>query len=463
MPTPDTSTQATANEKGFIGYALDTDPAPYAVPGRTVRASGGDDTTTMLAAINGLPAGGGAIYLPDALYQISAPLIARSGLTLQGAGMYATVIEQTGPTAQAIYGEDIVGLTVRDLRLKGPADGLSVGAIDGILLDQTGVVATQNVCLENVMVDHFSRHGVNLTDPITSALSNVRSQNNGGYGFAVTLGTSLTLRSCYANGCWTGGYSLSQTSYAELAGCACDSTGPAGIGYLIADCNGVVVSACGAEDIGTTGYRISGGTGVTINSCYSSDNDEVAFEVTDSAVKALLLNVRERSPGGTAVASVQVDAGSTATVIQASVATAASYAAGTTRVLDGGVLDVTSAGTSINGVDRGAVTNFAAYVLRTAGSDRWALQLINDSTNDVRLTDSANGGVALTVQSRATQPNLSLLTGTQSYGGGVGVVLVANATTEPTTNPTGGGILYAFGGALKFRGSGGTVTTVGPA
>lgn len=50
-----------------------------------------------------------------------------------------------------------------------------------------------------------------------------------------------------------------------------------------------------------------------------------------------------------------------------------------------------------------------------------------------------------------------------SYGGGTGVVFIANASTVPTTNPSGGGILYCEGGALKFRGSSGTITTIGAA
>lgn len=50
-----------------------------------------------------------------------------------------------------------------------------------------------------------------------------------------------------------------------------------------------------------------------------------------------------------------------------------------------------------------------------------------------------------------------------SFGGASGAIAVANAATVPTTNPTGGGILYAEGGALKWRGSSGTVTTIAPA
>lgn len=47
-----------------------------------------------------------------------------------------------------------------------------------------------------------------------------------------------------------------------------------------------------------------------------------------------------------------------------------------------------------------------------------------------------------------------------SYGGGIGVIFIANRNSAPTTNPTGGGIFYVESGALKYRGSSGTVTTI---
>jgi len=42
-------------------------------------------------------------------------------------------------------------------------------------------------------------------------------------------------------------------------------------------------------------------------------------------------------------------------------------------------------------------------------------------------------------------------------------VFIENLTAAPTTNPAGGGILYCEGGALKYRGSAGTVTTIAAA
>ena len=128
-----------------------------------------------------------------------------------------------------------------------------------------------------------------------------------------------------------------------------------------------------------------------------------------------------------------------------------------------GQLVLDSSGTAINAVDRGATSNFAAYLLRTAGVDRWSLQMVNNGTNDLLLSDSAQGTVALLVESRATAPNLSLLTAAKQYGSGAGVVFLPDCTTPPSTNPSGGGVLFAEGGALKWRGSAGTVTTIAPA
>jgi hypothetical protein len=42
-------------------------------------------------------------------------------------------------------------------------------------------------------------------------------------------------------------------------------------------------------------------------------------------------------------------------------------------------------------------------------------------------------------------------------------IFILNATAVPTGNPSGGGFLYVSSGALKYRGSSGTVTTIAPA
>lgn len=96
-------------------------------------------------------------------------------------------------------------------------------------------------------------------------------------------------------------------------------------------------------------------------------------------------------------------------------------------------------------------------------------------SNNAILTDSVAGDQALAVANtrrliigrtgnRGTLrvgDNIGIGQGAaDSFGGGVGVMFVANAGTVPTTNPTGGGVLYVEAGALKYRGSSGTVTTL---
>jgi hypothetical protein len=51
----------------------------------------------------------------------------------------------------------------------------------------------------------------------------------------------------------------------------------------------------------------------------------------------------------------------------------------------------------------------------------------------------------------------------KKFGGGQGIIAIANASVAPTMNIAGGGILYVEDGALKYRGSKGAVTVIAPA
>ena len=51
----------------------------------------------------------------------------------------------------------------------------------------------------------------------------------------------------------------------------------------------------------------------------------------------------------------------------------------------------------------------------------------------------------------------------KDFGGGQGVIAIANASVAPSVNPAGAGILYVENGTLKYMGSNGTVTVVAPA
>jgi hypothetical protein len=76
-----------------------------------------------------------------------------------------------------------------------------------------------------------------------------------------------------------------------------------------------------------------------------------------------------------------------------------------------------------------------------------------------------DAGVSLGAEHMAFEANARNigLFGTTSFGGGSQVLAMNNAATVPTTDPAAGGVLYAEGGALKWRGSAGTVTTIAAA
>jgi hypothetical protein len=85
-----------------------------------------------------------------------------------------------------------------------------------------------------------------------------------------------------------------------------------------------------------------------------------------------------------------------------------------------------------------------------------------DNAGTTWMTVDSSGNVNFAQGNVEAAHNLSI-NGAGSFGGGSGVISIINATTTPTSNPTGGGILYTTAGALHYLGSSGTNTTVGVA
>ena len=79
-----------------------------------------------------------------------------------------------------------------------------------------------------------------------------------------------------------------------------------------------------------------------------------------------------------------------------------------------------------------------------------------------RNADNSEFETIMVVQRIAAGGNFGIRTSSQ-FGAGRGVVAIANATVAPSVNPSNGGILYVEDGALKYRGSSGTVTVIAPA
>lgn len=91
---------------------------------------------------------------------------------------------------------------------------------------------------------------------------------------------------------------------------------------------------------------------------------------------------------------------------------------------------VDSDGTAINAVDRGSITDYAAYVLRTNGTDRWAIQMVTDS--DLKITDSANGVTVMQITPNATTP-VTTLRGTLAQVGATSATVLASGIVANDT------------------------------
>ena len=113
-------------------------------------------------------------------------------------------------------------------------------------------------------------------------------------------------------------------------------------------------------------------------------------------------------------------------------------------------------GTDIHADD----TNFERLNIRS-GSSTYLISTEQSGTGTLRplqITTTGNTGIVID-----TSGNVGIGTSAQ-FGSGSGAVLgIANAGTNPSSNPTGGGVLYSTGGAGTWRGSSGTITTFGPA
>ena len=96
-----------------------------------------------------------------------------------------------------------------------------------------------------------------------------------------------------------------------------------------------------------------------------------------------------------------------------------------------------------------------------------ARALADGDTNEIVIGASAVGNGSNSVTLGNDSITKTILKGnigirTTQFGDGTGVIGIANCATIPTSNPIGGGILYCEGGALKYRGSSGTVTVIAP-
>lgn len=81
----------------------------------------------------------------------------------------------------------------------------------------------------------------------------------------------------------------------------------------------------------------------------------------------------------------------------------------------------------------------------------------------IYIARALGGSVVATFNSNGANVAGNIMLNTTALGGGTGVLAMLNASVVPTSNPASGGVLYIEAGALKYRGSSGTITTIAAA
>jgi hypothetical protein len=153
-------------------------------------------------------------------------------------------------------------------------------------------------------------------------------------------------------------------------------------------------------------------------------------------------------------------------VSYANATTAAMTVAGTVSTPAQASVTARSAGTKgliVKGAS-GQATRFLEVQDSTGAAQFWVNQAgVTVAQNGISTGVYTANSDGSTVFTTPGSKNVQMGGGSASVGGGSGVVGISDRTTPPTSNPTGGGILYAEAGALKWRGSNGTVTVIAPA
>ena len=111
----------------------------------------------------------------------------------------------------------------------------------------------------------------------------------------------------------------------------------------------------------------------------------------------------------------------------------------------------------------------ASITTRSAGTIGLVVKTIAGQSGDAQQWQAPNGGINAYVgqdgrinTSNGIAATTSIRLGSYSagLGGGSGVFGIQNASVAPTSNPTGGGVLYASAGALNYIGTSGTAAAI---
>jgi hypothetical protein len=477
----------------------------------------GDNVTNDTAAINSAIAAcpaGGTVYFPAGAYRTLSPIVVPPGITLLGThtnlmlvtGLYdpnCSVKPLAGFTGDAVFKfldqptGSYAAISGEQRILNLMIDGTNAPAgVDGI--QAKGNI--QNVGLRDVTIKRMTGNGIYTGSnagayPYSWRMFRVMLDNNTSHGMTVQQMTDLTMVDCQAIGNGANGFVLNNIANSQLGECRAEwngnhgyhltgswGTGTGSGGMQMSNCgtdrngfNGVFIDATGNAPIviSTLMTRRDGRNGGAGGGGYAGLN-------ANAATVPVIIGDWTNYPGvddnGTGTNSPQYGASFTGnTFIQLD---NAYLHANTGGLNNGGGNTVLQLGANV-AFATGATTaptrtvpqNYLPTTGSTATTGRYSHT--GDGTNNGfewkdtggTITTRIGGNGNLVAQGTAyAVAGVQFGATTAAFGGAAGGVIgITNATTPPSSNPSGGAVLYADSGLVKVRQSNGTTVTVGTA
>ncbi len=418
---------------------------------------GGNPTFALaddLAALEGLSGGGLSARTADSTWALRTLVEPTAGITISNAdGVGGNPTFALDDDLAALEGLASTGIAARTASsawaaraLVAPASGVTIANSDGVGGNPTFALADDLAALEGLTGTGFSRRTGTNTWALATSID-------------LTADVSGTLPI-------TNGGTGQVTANAALNALLPSQTGN----------NGKYLQTDGTN---TSWATVSGGSGTVTSVSVVTANGvsgSVATATTTPAITLTLGNITPNSVAATTTVS------------------------GTDITANGNIV-LTGAARRIQGVFSGAAANRTRLQTSTANTDTFigivpngtaqnaAIQLFNTSnalaggvgtlsisSSSVNFATGSSGGAVLpfTITVTGVGQALRVFTsanvaiGASTTDEAVGLLQIGGVsyladTTAPGTNPSGGGYLYVESGALKYRGSSGTVTTVAAA
>jgi hypothetical protein len=461
-----TSTSNITIGSGLKTFTLVSGNAGAFVTGMRIRAIHSDTPTYYLEGTANYIGGGTLIITVDKyngsgshnLWNFSvAGEIGQTGATgASGVISVTAPITNTGSSSSAILGLDQTALSITRSQVSDFTSGTVASAGTAFYSTTSGTSLTISGSITNSQVSDFASGTVtNISGTVSQAQVSGLASTLSGYA---ALGTANTFTNYQTI---NNGTSLSTALSVATGATANKGLVITGVASQSANLFETITSA-------GTQVRINQVGNTTLNGNLTSNNNALFLPNTTATVPVKVQGLASQSANLT---EWQDSAGATATLIASAgqIGTSQRVTVGSTTISTAGQLAVIL-GTDRVGLAVRATSGQTTNLTEWQNSGGTVIAKVDSagliSTNQYFDVNQSFGGIAQQGTYRIRFGNSSVGIGATSppSSGATGIVMfVSNLTSAPSSNPIGGGFLYVEAGALKYRGSSGTITILGAA